>query len=106
MHMESIFDELELVMKMTISSKTHQEKHQTWTKKYYERMQMVWSLSERYDRATHLRAHLDSTTIYPKTENLSRANLYLAPRPLELDEDDLGFLKMDHLSWLRWLDED
>ena len=69
-------------------------------------MQMVWALNERYDQATHLRAPLDSTTIYPKTENLSRENLYLAPRPLELDDDDLGFLKMDHLSWLRWLDED
>ena len=69
-------------------------------------MQMVWALNERYDQATHLRAPLDSTAIYPKTENLSSANLYLAPRPLEIDDDDLGFLKMDHLSWLRWLDED
>ncbi len=41
MHMDSVFDELELVMKMTISSKTHKEKHQTRTKKYDARMQMV-----------------------------------------------------------------
>ena len=98
MHMDSVFDELELVTKMTISSKTHQEKHQTRTKKYDARMQMVCALNERYDQATHLRAPRDSTTIYPKIENLSRANLYLAPRSIELDDDDLGFLKMDHLS--------
>ena len=41
MHMDSVFDELELVMKMTISSKTHKEKHQIRTKKYDARMQMV-----------------------------------------------------------------
>ena len=98
--MDSVFDELELVMKMTISSKNHKEKHQTRTKKYDARMQMVWALNEWYDQASHLRAPIDSTTIYPKIENLSRANLYLAPSPLELDDDDLGFLKMDHLSWL------
>ena len=33
MHMKSVFDELELVMKMTISSKTHKEKNQTTTNK-------------------------------------------------------------------------
>ncbi len=31
-------------------------------------------------------------------ENLSRANLCLAHSPLELDDDDLGFLKLGHLS--------
>ena len=41
MHMDPVFDELELVMKMIISSKTHKEKHQTRTKKYDARMQMV-----------------------------------------------------------------
>ena len=41
-----------------------------------------------------------------KVENLSRANLCLAHSPLELDDDDLDFLKLDHLSWLRWLYED
>ena len=66
MHMDSVFDELELVMKMTISSKNHKEKHQTRNKKYDARMQMVWALNERYDQATHLRAPLDSTSIYPK----------------------------------------
>ena len=38
-HMKSIFDELELVMKMTISSKTNRKKHQTRTKKDDARMQ-------------------------------------------------------------------
>ena len=56
------------------------------------------------------RAPLDSTAIDPitrspnyhhetgKIENLSRANLCLAHGPLELDDDDLVLLKMDHLS--------
>ena len=38
MHVNSIFDELELVIKMTISSKTHKE-NQTRTKKQDARMQ-------------------------------------------------------------------
>ena len=33
-----------------------------------------------------------------KIENLSRANLCLAHGPLELDDDDLDSLKLDHLS--------
>jgi hypothetical protein len=33
-----------------------------------------------------------------KIENLSRANLWLAHNPLELDDDDLDLLKLDHLS--------
>ena len=33
-----------------------------------------------------------------KIENLSRENLYLAHVPLELDEDDLDSLTLDHLS--------
>ena len=33
-----------------------------------------------------------------KIENLSRENLCLAHGPLELDEDDLDSLKLDHLS--------
>ena len=33
-----------------------------------------------------------------KIENLARANLCLAQSPLELDVDDLDFLKLDHLS--------
>ena len=64
----------------------------------------------RNDKATHLRAPLDSTAIDPitrspnyhhetgKIENLSRANLCLAHSPLELDDDDLDLLKLDHLS--------
>ena len=39
MHMNSVFDELELVKKKTTSSKTHKEKHQTQTKKDDARMQ-------------------------------------------------------------------
>ena len=38
-YMNSVFDELELVMKMTKSSNTHKEKHQTRTKKDDARMQ-------------------------------------------------------------------
>jgi len=38
-YMNSVFDELELVMKMTKSLKTHKEKHQTRTKKDDARMQ-------------------------------------------------------------------
>ena len=53
---------------------------------------------------------LDSTTIDPTTRspnyhyetgkivNLSSVNLCLAHSPLELDDDDLDFLKLDHLS--------
>ena len=37
--MNSVFDDLKLVMKMTKSSKTHKEKHQTRTKKDDARMQ-------------------------------------------------------------------
>ena len=56
------------------------------------------------------RALLESTAIDPitqspsyhhetgKIENLSRANLCLAHDPLEIDDDDLVLLKMDHLS--------
>ena len=56
------------------------------------------------------RAPLDSTAIDPitrspnyhhetgKIENLSRANLCLAHGTLELDDDDLDSLKLDHLS--------
>ena len=39
MHVNSVFDENELVMKMTISSKSHKEKNQTRTKKDDARMQ-------------------------------------------------------------------
>ena len=106
--MNFVFDELKLVMKMIKSSKTHKEKHQTRTKKDDARMQCLSSL-RRYDKATHLRAPLDSTAIdsitrspnnYHETgkmENLSRANLCLVHSPLELDDDDLDLLKLDHL---------
>ena len=39
MHVNSIFDELELGMKMTKSSKSHKEKNQTRTNKDDARMQ-------------------------------------------------------------------
>ena len=39
MHVNSVFDELELVINMTISSKTHKEKNQTRTNKEDARMQ-------------------------------------------------------------------
>ena len=41
MHMNSVFDGLETVIKMTIRSNTHKVKHQIRTKKYDARMQMV-----------------------------------------------------------------
>ena len=68
--MDSVFDELELVMKLTISSRTHKEKNQPRTKKDDDaKNAMVWALNERYDQATHLRAPLDSTAIYPITQS-------------------------------------
>ena len=39
MRVNSVFDELELVIKMTISSKTHKEKNKTRTNKVDARMQ-------------------------------------------------------------------
>ena len=39
MHVNYVFDELELVMKMTISSKSHKGKNQTRTNKDDARMQ-------------------------------------------------------------------
>ena len=39
MHMKSVFDELELVKKMTMRSKSHKEKNQTRTKRDDARMQ-------------------------------------------------------------------
>ena len=39
MHVNSVFDELELVIKMTISSKTHKEKNQARTNEDDARMQ-------------------------------------------------------------------
>ena len=70
------------------------------------------SSPQRCDQVTHLRAPLDSTVIYPitrslnyhhetgKIEKLSTSYLFLAHNPLELDDDDLDSLKLDHLSWL------
>ena len=108
MHENSVFDELELVIKMTISSKSHKEKNQTRTKKMMQGCNGLSSL--RTIRSSNSsRAPLDRTTIDPKSrspnyhhetgkiENLSRENLCLAHDPLELDDDDLVLLKMDHL---------
>ena len=41
-----------------------------------------------------------------KRENLSRSYICLEHIPLELDDDDLDHLKMEHLSWLFYLGED
>jgi len=106
--MVSVFDELELVTKMTISSKTHKEKHQTRTKKYDARMQMVWALNERYDQATHLRAPLERTTIYPnqKTYQGQTYTLHLVPwdrwRWSWIPQDGPPFLIV--LAWWRLVD--
>ena len=116
MHMKSVLKELVLVIKMTISSKTHKE-NQTRTKKADARMQW-FEFSMNDTTKLLIESPLDSTAIDPitrspnyhhetgKIENLSRANLCLAHGPLELDDDDLDSLKLDHLSWLCWLDED
>ena len=109
MHVNSVFDELELVIKMTKSSKSHKEKNQTRTNKDDARMQW-FELSTNDTSSNSSRAPLDSTAIDPITrspnyhhetgniENLTRANLCLAQSPLELDDDDLLLRKMDHLS--------
>ena len=67
------------------------------------------SSPRRCDQVTHSRAPLDSTVNYPitrspnkhhetgKIENLSRSYLCLEHIPLELDDDDLDHLKMEHL---------
>ena len=98
---------------MTISSKTHKE-NQTRTKKDDARMQW-FELSMNDTIKLLIESPLDSTAIDPicrspnyhhetgKIENLSRANLCLAHGPLELGDDDLDSLKLDHLSWF---DED
>ena len=68
------------------------------------------SSPQKCDRVTHLSAPLDSTAIYPitrslnkhhetsKIENISRSYLRLIHNPLEVEDDDLDLLKMDHLS--------
>ena len=108
MHVNSVFDELELVIKTTISSKTHKE-NQTRTKKDDARMQW-FELSMNDTIKLLIESPLDSMRIDPitrspnyhhetgKIENLSRANLCLAHGPLELDDDDLDSLKLDNLS--------
>ena len=94
------------------------DKNQIRTKKDDANDAKVWALSEWYGEGTHSRAPLDSTAIYPitrshnyhhetgKRENLSRSYLCLEHVPLELDDDDLDHLKMEHLSWLYLLIED
>ena len=47
MHVNSVFDELELVIKMTQKLKSHKEKNQTRTKKDHARMQW-FELSTNY----------------------------------------------------------
>ena len=108
MHVNSVFDELELFIKMTKSSTLTKRTKQEPRKM----MQGCNGLSSlRTIRSSYSsRAPLDSTTIDAitrspnyhhetvKIENLSRATLYLAHGPLELDDDDLDSLKLDHLS--------
>ena len=87
------------------------DKNQIRTKKYdmpsMQRFEL--SLNDAIKLLTS-RAPLDSTVIYPitrspnkhhetgKRENLSRSYLCLEHIPLELDDDDLDHLKMEHLS--------
>ena len=64
-----------------------------------------------YGQVTHLRAPLDSTVIYPITrsptttvrpvkEKTYQDHTFALRIPLELDDDDLVLLKVEHLSWL------
>src|SRR4051812_41253753 len=105
-------------MKKTMSSKAHTEKNQTRTNKDDAWMQWFGlSMNDTIKLLTR-EPPLDRTTIdhitrspnyhheTGKIENLSRANLFLAQSPLELDVYDLDFLKLDHLSGLCWLGED
>ena len=90
---------------MTISSKSHKEKNRTRTNKDDAMMQW-FELSMNVT----IKLLIDSVAIDPitrspnyhhetgKIENLSRTNLCLAHSPLELDDDDLYFLKLYHLS--------
>ena len=107
--MNSVFDELELVKKMTKSSKTHKENQARTKKKMMQGCNGLSSL--RMIRSSYSsRAPLDSTANDPitrspnyhhetgKIESPSMANLCLADGPLELDDDDLVLHKMDHLS--------
>src|SRR5215216_3850449 len=109
MHVNSVFDELELFIKMTKCSKSHKEKTKQESRKMMHACNGLSFL--RMIRSSYSsRAPLDSTTIDPitrspnyhhktgKMENLSWANLCLAHGPLELDDDDLDSLKLDHLS--------
>src|SRR5215216_4364358 len=94
MHMKTVFDELELVMKMTISSRSHKDKSQTRTKRDDARMQ--WFELSTNDtiklltrerplivRQSILQPGLPTTTMrLVKIENLSRENLCLAHSPL------------------------
>ena len=92
------------------------DKSQIMTKKDDAKDAKVWALSERYDQVTHLRAPLDSTAIDPKpglpTKNMRpvkektyQEQTFALRNPLELDDDDLDLLKLEHLCWLRSLGE-
>ena len=108
-HVNSVFDELELVKKMTIKSKSPTEKTKQEPRKMMQACNGLSSL-RMIQSSYSARAPLDSTAIDPMTrspnyhhetgkiENLSRENLCLAYGPLELDDDDLDSLKLDHLS--------
>ena len=67
MQANSVFDELKLVIKMTISSKTHKE-NQTRTKKDDARMQW-FELSTNDTINLVIESPLDSTTIDPITRS-------------------------------------
>ena len=64
------------------------------------------SSPQRFDQVTHLRAPLDSTAIDSITRSLIRPVKYKTYQdhtfalriPLELDDDDLESLKVEHLS--------
>ena len=68
------------------------------------------SSPQRCDQITHLRAPLDSTpsnltqsptnTMRPVKKKTYQDHTFALRIPLELDDDDLDSLKLEHLSWL------
>ena len=108
MHENSVFDELELVIKMAISSKSHKEKNQTRTKKMmqgcngWSSLQTIWS-------SNSSRAPLDSTTIDPITRSPNyhhESGKYKTGQTFSLHEVYLSYMMtiLTPSSWTTFLD--
>ena len=95
MHRKSVFDELELVIEMTLAPTPCMDENQITIKKYDMPSMQRFELSTKIWSSYHLRAPLDSTANYPipqsptndtgKIETLSRSYLWL-----------------EQSSWARW----